>query len=336
MHIHPCNPQVTLPNSITVVAYNAAEFLTMFLEYGFKGKRIYSVNPIVVPNRGIVGARVNSILRILDAKNFTTDVPFKDFVASTLKEDCSFPNTKGFFESEKGFGSFEFVQLQQKILSHPPVYPQSHSLSSFLLHKGWEVTQKDFDDVLSSKEMESSLSLEMCHLLRDAFNISEAAQFLEIVLKLRLMILGDTFSFLRKFFQTNTNLDFLYCWTLNTFAFKEMLFCMKGKEIQYMTDPDMRQMTADLVRGPISHFTKRLASGNRKSYGSFDPRLPESQIVALDIRSSFLWTMLQKLPVSGYDWLKPEELASCDFTNPLDEEFGYIFEVTMVLPNDRA
>jgi len=122
----------------------------------------------------------------------------KDFVASTLQEGCTFSNTEEFYDSGTGFGSLEFVHRQQKILSHPPMYHPSHSLSYFLLHRESEITKNDFGDVLSINEKESSFSLKMYHLLRDGSKIPQVAECSEIVLKLRLLIWGDTFCFPRK------------------------------------------------------------------------------------------------------------------------------------------
>ena len=88
------------------------------------------------------------------------------------------------------------------------------------------------------------------------------------------------------------------------------------------------------TRGGICHAIHRYAKANNKYMKNYDKNIESSYLMYLDANNLYRWTMSQRLPVNGFEWV--ERLSEFDdcFIKNYDENNGkgYILEVYVEYP----
>ena len=90
------------------------------------------------------------------------------------------------------------------------------------------------------------------------------------------------------------------------------------------------------TRGGICHAIYRYAKENNKYMRNYDKNIESSYFMCLDANNLYGWTMSQKLPVDGFDWIKKLFEFNEDFIKNYDENNGkiYIIEVDVEYPKN--
>ena len=119
--------------------------------------------------------------------------------------------------------------------------------------------------------------------MRERFNITSIEQYLDIIMKIRVRLFGDAVPYFRHLLFRSSQMEAIYIWTLPSRAVQLMFSFNRKEAIEYVKDKDILEMVTELIRGPLSLITKRLAFSNSVSYGPFDHHLPQPSILAMDI-----------------------------------------------------
>ena len=110
--------------------------------------------------------------------------------------------------------------------------------------------------------------------------------------------------------------------------------CLKEtkQNLQLLKDYDMLMMFEKVIRGGISHISKRYASANNKYMKDFDETKPSSFIQYLDANNLYGWAMSQKLPTHGFKWIDVDKSKVLKLLEKKDTNQGFIFEVDLDYP----
>ena len=100
--------------------------------------------------------------------------------------------------------------------------------------------------------------------------------------------------------------------------------CLKktGVKLELLTDCDMLLMVEKRIRGGICQASHRYAKANNKYMNNFDKKIDSSYIEYFDANNLYGWTMSQKLPKNGFEWVKNLSKFNEDFIKEYDE-IGY-------------
>ena len=112
----------------------------------------------------------------------------------------------------------------------------------------------------------------------------------------------------------------------------------EGVELELLTDNNMLMMYENRIRGGMCNAVYRYAKANNKYMKNFDKNVPSSYLEYLDSNNIYGWTMLEKLPVSGFKWIEMNDLSTfnenfiknCDKNN----DIGYILEGDVEYPEN--
>ena len=104
--------------------------------------------------------------------------------------------------------------------------------------------------------------------------------------------------------------------------------------IELFTDVDMYLFVEKSIRGGICQQVCKYAKANNPECGStYDPNLPTSHICYYDANNLYGYSMSEKLPVGGYEWvydLDVDTIMQC----PDDGDTGYLVEIDFEYPSD--
>ena len=107
--------------------------------------------------------------------------------------------------------------------------------------------------------------------------------------------------------------------------------CLKkaGVELELITNVDMLLMVEKGIRDGICHAIHKYAKANNKYMLYYDENKGLSYILCLDANKLYEWTMSQKLPVNGFQWVKNVSKINKDFIKNYNEDggIGYFLEV---------
>ena len=91
-------------------------------------------------------------------------------------------------------------------------------------------------------------------------------------------------------------------------------------------------MFEKVIRGGITHISKRYAEANNKYMKNFNERKPSTFIQYLDANNLYGWAMSQKLPTHGFEWTDVDESSVLKLLQKKDTKQGHIFEVDLDYP----
>ena len=77
-----------------------------------------------------------------------------------------------------------------------------------------------------------------------------------------------------------------------------------GVKLQLLTDIDLLLMVEKGIKGGTFQAIHRYAKGNNKYMESYDKNIESSYLIYLDANNFYGWTMPQKLPANGFEWVK--------------------------------
>ena len=82
--------------------------------------------------------------------------------------------------------------------------------------------------------------------------------------------------------------------------------CLKktGVKLELLTGIDVLMMIKKGIRGGTCHAIHRYAKANKKYMKNYDKNIETSYLMYLDASNLYRYRMSQKLPVSGFKWIK--------------------------------
>ena len=114
--------------------------------------------------------------------------------------------------------------------------------------------------------------------------------------------------------------------------------CLKKTKVklELVTDIDTLLMVEKGIRGGICHAIHRYAKVNNKNMKNYDKDMESSYLKYLDMNNLYGWTMSQKLPVNGFEWIEELSQFKEHFIKNYDEDSnkGYFLEVDVEYPKN--
>ena len=86
-------------------------------------------------------------------------------------------------------------------------------------------------------------------------------------------------------------------------------------------------------RGGISQISHRCEQANNPKVENYNPYIPTSYLMYLDMNNLYGWAMCQPLPIDSFQWMNDRAIRQFDVHSiPVHGDYGYILEVTLDYP----
>ena len=164
----------------------------------------------------------------------------------------------------------------------------------------------------------------------DAFGCEAIADYHDVYLQLDVLLLADFFEKFRKSCLGFYSLDPLHYYTTPGLAWDAALR-MSRVDLQLITDENMYNFVENSIRGGISMISTRHARANNPSFpDTYDDKLPNQNLIYLDVNNLYGWAMSQFLPTHGFRFLSQDEITTLQLEDLCDDDKdGYIYEVDL-------
>jgi DNA polymerase type B, organellar and viral len=169
------------------------------------------------------------------------------------------------------------------------------------------------------------------------FEIGNNGEFMDLYLKIDVMLLCDIFETFRKQCLIDYKLDPVHYMSLPGFTYDAALKMTKV-ELLLITEKDIMADIESGMRGGVCMITKRFAQANNYYMGDkYDPSQESSYIMQFDVNALYSHIMRSyKLPIGDFKYVEMEHLAEIDlnFINNLsaDSDYCFIFVVDLEYP----
>lgn len=164
------------------------------------------------------------------------------------------------------------------------------------------------------------------------FNIKTIGEYSDLYMKTDILLLADVFENFREICFHIYKLDPAHYYTAPGLSFDAMLKYTRIR-IELFTDIDMLLFVERGIRGGISQCSKRYAKANNKYMEQYDSKSESTYLMYLDANNLYGFSMMQFLPIDGYQWCSDEDFTTERILNISDESpVGYIFEVDLDYP----
>lgn len=171
-------------------------------------------------------------------------------------------------------------------------------------------------------------------ILFKSFNMRNLKDYHNLYVKTDTLLLADVFEKFRRLCLSNYKIDPCHVYTAPGLAWQACLKMTKV-ELELLTDPTMHLFIEKGIRGGVSMISNRYAKANNKLAGDYNPDIPTSYIIYLDMNNLYGLAMMSYLPVKNFHWSSNLELSEKDIQSLPDEgEDGMIFEVDLEYPSE--
>lgn len=200
---------------------------------------------------------------------------------------------------------------------------------------GWNVleeTQLPPIEKFYSQLTEESISeseYEHTKLVWHTFGIKNLGQMADLYLKIDVMLLCSIFENFRSECLKIHKLDPCYYVTLPAFSWDSMLRYTKVR-IKLIKNLEMLSMINKGIRGGFSCAIKKYAKSNNQFIADYNPDLPTTHIIYLDLNNLYGGIMMQHFAYRGFRWVR--QVDKFDIFANQDKKIGYILEVDVEIP----
>ena len=161
----------------------------------------------------------------------------------------------------------------------------------------------------------------------DKFCIKKLGEYHDLYVQSDTLLLADVFENFRDMCIKVYGLDPAYFLSAPGLGWQA---CLKktGVKLELINDVDMLLMIEKGIRVGICHSIHRHAKENSKYMEDYDKNKESSYIIYIDANNLYGLTMIQKLPVDGFEWVQYPSTIDEDFIKNYDEDndVGYFFE----------
>ena len=159
------------------------------------------------------------------------------------------------------------------------------------------------------------------------------ADYHGIYLQLDVLLLADLFEKCRTTCLEFYSLDPIHYYTTPDLAWDAALR-MPHVDLQLTTYIDMYHFVENSIRGGISIISTRHAQTNSPFFPkTYDPSLPNQDLIYLDVNNLYGWAMFRSLPNRGFRFPQQDETSALKLQELSDDaEDGFIFKVDLHYP----
>ena len=223
-----------------------------------------------IDSYAFLGCGLEDLIANLDDKH-------KHNLQNKFGDNFNLVNKKGFFPYD-WFNSLN--KLNQKSL---PKQPQWYSK----LYKS-NISNTDYKHVKN---------------VWDTFKMKTFEDYHDLYLDIDVLGLADVFEYFRKISMEDFGLDPLHYYTLPGYSWDAMLKKTDVK-LELLTDPDMHLFIEKGIRGGVSVQSHRHAKANNPYMKNYNPKIERSYNQYSDANNLYGHSMMQKLPVSNFEWME--------------------------------
>ena len=239
----------------------------------------------------------------------------------------------------KQSGSEQFKHLKKefpenyKLLSEKGVYFYDYASSYSVFSEKVLPPKKSFFNQLKEEHI-SDEDYDKAQTVFKATNCKSLLDYMEIYVKTDTLILCDVFENFRDLCLNYYGIDPCHYMSLPAFAWDAMLK-MTGVKLEYITDIEQYTFIEENLRGGVSTINHRLFTANNKYLDDYNPNEPTSYIKYIDANNLYGASMMKKLPVGNFRWLKNYDIVDLDMLNlDPDGDTCYILEVDLHYPDN--
>lgn len=166
----------------------------------------------------------------------------------------------------------------------------------------------------------------------DAFECKSLGEYMDLYLRLDVVLLADVFESFRALSLSFYGLDPLNYFSLPGLAWDAALK-LTGAELDLLHDISMYEFLEKGIRGGICQINVKYFHANIPGTARYDPVQPPSWILDLDANGLYSKAMTQPLPYKDFRWLSDAEIKALDISSiPKAGDLGYIFQVDLNYP----
>ena len=225
----------------------------------------------------------------------------------------------------------EFEEEKAKLLMRKQVYPYKYFSSYDQFHEPNLPPRKAF---YSSLTRDTVTKEDYQHALNvyEKFGSTSLGEFHDLYLKSDVVLLCDVLESFRSLSIEQYGLDPCHFMTSPGLSWAACLK-MTNVSLELLTDINKILFVERATRGGISQISHRHKKANNPKLDDYDPNLPTFYLMYFDMNNLYGWALSQPLPVDSFHWLKENEIQRFNVQSiPVDNDFGYILEVTLHYP----
>ena len=184
-----------------------------------------------------------------------------------------------------------------------------------------ETSLPEKEDFYSHLNMEDITDADYAHAKRVCkdFEIKNLGEYHDLYVQSNTLLLADVFENFRNMCLEIYELDPAKFLSAPGLAWQAALKKTKVK-LDLLTDIDMLLKVEKGIRGRVRHSFYRYAKANNKYMKDCDKHKESPYVQYWDINNLYGWTMLQKLPVNNFEWIKDTFQFNEDFIKNCNEE----------------
>jgi len=323
-----CNLNLKSRTHLTVVLHNFGMFDSKLILEGCSKAGVKDITILAKSSEKILSLAIEGKIRFIDSNLHLTQS--LSVLSDTLKKGgtdkfvCTRQMIPGRLEREydlllgKQAFPYEYVTLDNLDIYSTSLPPREAFFSSL---KNSTVSEEEYANA--------------CKIYK-SFDCKSLRDYLKLYNKLDVGILADVFEDHRKTCRIMYQVDPLNFLTLPSLAFNVGMSVSK-QTLDYIQDVDLYLEVKRATRGGVVHFSTRYAKANLPTEPDYNPQLPESHLVQLDVNSLYSWAMSRCLPTRNFRKLTAEEVEVFDIST-IDENGpkGYLLNVDVKVPRDEA
>ena len=169
----------------------------------------------------------------------------------------------------------------------------------------------------------------------EVFEIKNLGEYHNLNVQSNTLLLADVFENFRGKCTEIYELDPAHFLSAHFFAWQA---CLKNSdvELELLTDIDMLLMVEKGIRGGMCQTIHTHAKADNKYMKNYDKDIQSTYLMFLDANNLYGWTMSQKFPVNGFEWVEDISQFNEDFIKNYGEnsERGYFLEVDVEYPKN--
>ena len=233
-------------------------------------------------------------------------------------------------------------QEEFDLMRRKGVFPYEHITSMEVLEEDSLPAKEAFGEDVSDEDYAHAQNVWR------TFHCTKLGEYADIYLLTDVLLLTDVFEGFRDMCLTHYGLDPAHYLTLPSYAWDVMLY-KTGVVLDTLQDVDQYLFFEKGIRGGLTQCVTRhvvadnvytrqecIPGGASTSYDSVEND-DDTFIMYYDANNLYGWAMSEPLPCSDFEWLSRQECEELEIMKiPADGEYGYVLEVDLEYPRDKA
>jgi hypothetical protein len=256
-----------------------------------------------------------------------------NFLSSSLSELANILSGKKDNNIDYYTAFITSIKSKQTLLKRKGVMPYEYLDHSDKLLEKKLPAKKHFYDTLSAKQIADE-EYNHATAIWNSFGCKNMREYLELYLKLDVLLLAAVFESFRDSSFRDFGLDPVLYVSLPSYTFSAM---MKFTNVQLECVPcvEMYNFFKKAIRGGLSGVSTRYAKANNIYCREYNPDAPTTNIIGFDLNNLYGWALMNYLPKGNFKWMTKKDICKLNVHSiPRDNPTGYFLEVDLDYPSE--